>query len=178
MGEFDTYLIVTGPNGERFTDDDGGEGLNSALTLSNPSNGVWTITVTSFGGFSTGAYSLNVTIDGGDGDGGGGSSGEPGFAPMEGSLTETDDDEDGRYFDEISYTATGDMPLVIDLTSDDFDTFLIAISPDGVEYSDDDSGEGLNSSLTIENPAAGEWTIVVTTFSAGATGAYELSIEG
>jgi len=50
----DTTLVVNGPNGQWYCDDDGGNGLNPSLTFSRPQSGqydIWVGTYSSGGGF-------------------------------------------------------------------------------------------------------------------------------
>ena len=54
-------------------------------------------------------------------------------------------------------------PLIISVDSD-LDTTLVVLTPGGNWLCDDDSGEGLNPSLTIDAPAAGDYSIWVGRF--------------
>jgi hypothetical protein len=45
----DTTLIVNGPNGEWYCDDDGGDGLNPHMTFSNPVSGQYDIWIGTYG---------------------------------------------------------------------------------------------------------------------------------
>lgn len=68
----------------------------------------------------------------------------------------------------------------IDLTSRDFDTFLRLENQDGKNLAmDDDGGEGLNSRLVylVPKEQAGTLRLVVTSYRAGDTGAYELVVR-
>ncbi len=66
---FDTYLYLRNPAGTVITsDDDGGGGYNSRIpagsgmfTLPAGTSGVYTIEVTSYGTYKTGAYNLTLT---------------------------------------------------------------------------------------------------------------------
>ena len=56
----DTYLIVVSPSGQQWTDDDGGGGLNSRLTLNLTEAGRWQVQASSFS-TATGPYTLQIT---------------------------------------------------------------------------------------------------------------------
>ena len=62
--EFDTYLAIGTLDGAEFqelaTMDDGGEGTNSLLEITLPSDGVYVIRANAFSAESTGAYTLRV----------------------------------------------------------------------------------------------------------------------
>lgn len=62
--EFDTYLILTGPDGTELVaeDDDGGSGTNSTIVTDLPADGVYTIWAGSYSGTDTGEYTLSVTL--------------------------------------------------------------------------------------------------------------------
>jgi serine protease Do len=65
----------------------------------------------------------------------------------------------------------------IDMTSEDFDTYLVLVGPSGDEVAqDDDGGTDLNSSLITRLPQNGEYTIWAGSFSGDATGSYNLSL--
>lgn len=80
---------------------------------------------------------------------------------------------DGSYT--LYYTA-GNYPLTISATSDS-DTTLIVGVPNGGFLCDDDSGPGLNPSITINNPASGGYAIWVATYSSGQLAPAILSIS-
>lgn len=60
---FDSYLYLLDPNGNQITyDDDGGDGLNSLISIVLPSNGTYTIIATHYGQ-SIGGYRLTLRIN-------------------------------------------------------------------------------------------------------------------
>jgi hypothetical protein len=71
-----------------------------------------------------------------------------------------------------------DNPLrSVQLSSKDFDAWLIAVSPDGTAYFDDDSGGENDARLRI--PArTGEWLIVVTAYDPRSPGTFTLTVDG
>jgi hypothetical protein len=59
----DPYLILTGPGDDDVVaeDDDGAGGLNSAMLVDLPGDGVYTIWAGSFSGEATGSYTLTLS---------------------------------------------------------------------------------------------------------------------
>jgi hypothetical protein len=60
---FDPYLILSGPGGDDVVaeDDDGASGLDSAMLVTLPGDGVYTIWAGSFSGTATGSYSVSLS---------------------------------------------------------------------------------------------------------------------
>ncbi|MBN1436094.1 MAG: PPC domain-containing protein [Sedimentisphaerales bacterium] len=190
--DFDTYLIVISPSGETMEDDDGGGGTNSGLLFEAEESGEFTVVANSYAAGATGRYDLQV-------DGGGPLSMGSG-ATMDDDEDEDDGDDvvatgdetrvngeldeddqlhdDGSYFDAYSLTVRRGETIQIDLTSDDFDTYLVVLTPSENELENDDGGDGTNSSLTFEAEESGECLVVANSYHAGATGEYELVVTG
>lgn len=88
----------------------------------------------------------------------------------------------GQPYDEYRLALRAGQRLRASAASSDFDT-VVEIRAEGAGDSDtplaqnDDSGEGLNSSLTFSAPADGAYRIRVHTFDGAAKGAYTLKLE-
>ncbi len=68
---------------------------------------------------------------------------------------------------------------VIDMTSKNFDTFVLLKDPNGqLVGADDDNGEGLNSQMFHVPKVDGNFTILATSFSKNGRGAYKITIAG
>lgn len=93
-------------------------------------------------------------------------------------LEAGDDRLAGQYLDTYSVHGTSGERLVADLFSTAFDTYLLLVSPSG-EVTDNDDHEGSTNRSRIDTvlDESGEWTVVVTSYSAGETGAYQLSVS-
>jgi hypothetical protein len=93
------------------------------------------------------------------------------------ALTFNDDQAFGSYIDYYTLELSTPQTLTINMTSRDFDTLVVLLAGDTFESlnSDDDGGEGLNSSLTV-SLAAGRYVIGATSFEE-ATGRYSLSVS-
>ena len=73
---------------------------------------------------------------------------------------------------------TYQLDLISPRGTSSFDTWLrIEDSTGRALANDDDSGEGLNSRITFRPPRSGTYRLVVTTYSRGATGSYELTVR-
>jgi len=75
----------------------------------------------------------------------------------------------------VHYNA-GNYPLTISSTSD-ADTTLIIQGPDGTWYCDDDSGPGLNPSITIRSPRSGRYAVWVGSYRQGQYARATLSVS-
>lgn len=102
---------------------------------------------------------------------------QPDAQTIRGTLTASDRLlEDGRRFDEHTTQVAGGGRLVVDLRSTAFDPYLYIESPSGETLSNDDwSGSRSHSRIEIDDPAPGTWTVAVTSYDAGETGAYTLT---
>ncbi|MGH7965480.1 MAG: pre-peptidase C-terminal domain-containing protein, partial [Candidatus Binatia bacterium] len=91
------------------------------------------------------------------------------------------------FADCYTFSGTAGQPLVIRLQSQNFDTVLTLIGPDGqiVDSNDDCPGDGVNSCIpsgalsgqVVSLPSTGTYTIEVTSFAPQATGGYSLTVS-
>lgn len=84
----------------------------------------------------------------------------------------------GEYYDRVTFDAAAGDTVVIELTSTEFDPYLIVLDPsDRPLFQEDDSaGAGLNVNATVTLPEAGRYTVVVTSAFPNESGAYRLTI--
>jgi hypothetical protein len=189
----DTTLVVNGPDGQWYCDDDSNGGTNPQVTFNTPSSGTYDIWVGTYGG-GTASATLHITELTGDTGGGGGDGGYPntamtatygevqlnsGFTPdphrvtltAGGTISASSVSADCRgtiatapdY--QITYTA-GALPLAI-RTQASTDTTLVVNAPDGQWYCDDDSGGGTNAQVYYAKPSSGTYDIWVGTYGGG-----------
>ena len=85
----------------------------------------------------------------------------------------------GEYFDRVSFSGAAGDEVLIELSSSDFDPYLIVIDAnDNVIAQEDDSpGAGLGVRLTIRLPSTGQFTLIVTSAYVGETGGYRLTLS-
>ncbi|QIG81129.1 pre-peptidase C-terminal domain-containing protein [Stakelama tenebrarum] len=183
-GEFDTYLVVIGPDTEftRENDDAGDTTTDAALTFTAPTDGEYQIAATSFEGNQTGSYTL--TIEGARLTGqavtqapvapaGSGS----GFVAR---LDATDGKLDsGEYRDVYTFSARAGQRVSARAESSDFDTYLMVRGPNDFSEENDDAAEDdRNAALDFATPEEGDYRLVVTSYEAGESGDYNLIVNG
>ena len=105
---------------------------------------------------------------------------EPGQS-IAGLLTSGDNQfEDGEYYDAWIFELTGPMEVEITMTSTELDSYVSLFSGHpgrlGTNVGSDDDGLGMPNAMLRAELSAGPYTIMATSFGAGETGAYELSL--
>jgi Bacterial pre-peptidase C-terminal domain len=84
----------------------------------------------------------------------------------------------GEFMDEWTLQGAAGQEIAIVLDSEEFDTYLIVLYPEGGRAENDDrSDETLNSEVQLTLPESGEYRIVVTSYAPGETGEYLLSVQ-
>jgi hypothetical protein len=195
--DFDTYLMIGFGRRDALerlaTDDDGGGGTNSRITITLPQDGQYTILANSYEPGATGNYTLRIETPGagggtnsGNNNGGGGAG--PTAArtiapntPVQGTLRTTDETlDDGSYFHPWIFQGRAGEIVEVTMTSTDFDAFvLLAIGTPGsldMIANDDDGGGGTNSRLRFTLPEDGVYTILANSYEV-ATGSYTLTMR-
>ena len=86
---------------------------------------------------------------------------------------------DNSFYDEHAFEGRAGQPVIITLESNDFDTYLILVSPDQrlLNENDDISDQNSNSSLTTILPATGTYLAVANAFDSTGQGAYTLTVR-
>ncbi len=70
-------------------------------------------------------------------------------------------EQDNSLYDEYTFRASAGMQIVIDMTSDEFDTYLWLNSPDGSNLMQNDDGDdGTNSHIEFTAPVNGTYTVM------------------
>ncbi len=98
---------------------------------------------------------------------------------LSGTLADTDDTLSGYgYADSYTFEGSAGQPLVVELQSDAFDTYLLLRSPSGEEFRNDDyEGDTSRSLLSMSLSETGTWEVVASSFMGGETGAYSLQVN-
>ncbi len=81
------------------------------------------------------------------------------------------------YMDEYTFIAEFGDEYIINFESDDFDTYLVLISPTGAQYHNDNGGTGTNSRIELTIDEAGTWKIWATSYPTMGTGDYTLTVD-
>jgi hypothetical protein len=191
---FDTLLVVNGPGGENFQNDDSNSTLNSQLAFQVYTAGVYRVIATSYGD-ATGAYQLSAVRTrpsagsfvatgpiqppqpGAPPRPANGGAGLP--APLRGALAQSDSrDNAGRFTDSMNVALPAGQSLRILLNSTAFDTMISVRTPSGQSIDNDDiTQENRNSAVEIPFVEGGNYQVTVTSYRPGDTGDYVLSFE-
>ncbi len=184
-GAFDAYLTVArsvgGLTDALKSDDDRGGGTDARVRFTAPADGQYLLVAQSLAEDGTGGFTLELQN-----------------APaattaqtrairvgqtLSGSLAESDAvlDDDDSYYDTYTLTAAQGQRLLIDMTSDSFDTFLAFGRMENGEFNaaqtDDDGGDGTNARLRVTVDGPGEYVIRANSLGAGLTGPYTLAVS-
>lgn len=161
--DYDSFLYFFGPGmSEVQTDDDGGNGYDSEMTVTLAADGTFTIGAAALSSGSTGAYTVSITepMQASNLPLGGrelrvGST-ENGFLGEEADVR-----YDGQLVQAWAFRARAGERVTFDQISEDFDSYLRVVGPGMSELTDDDGGEGLHSRLTVTFPQGGVYRVVV-----------------
>ncbi|MDA0268163.1 MAG: pre-peptidase C-terminal domain-containing protein, partial [Cyanobacteria bacterium] len=84
----------------------------------------------------------------------------------------------GSYYEEYSFTGRAGQQVVIEMSSADFDTYLLLLGPDGslIAENDDISSGNLNSQIVVTLPTNGVYTIVTNGYDSASLGRYDLTV--
>ena len=186
-GDFDPYLILRPPTcagkggacDGQFDNDDFFPDGASFLWVEADEAGTWEVLATSYAPGDKGAYTLDVIVHP---DGSGPQT--PGTmldAPRteRGALAAGDGTlNSGEYVDRYAFVGRAGDRVTVDLTSTAFDPYLILQMP-GDDQLDNDDWEGATDHSRIEHtlPADGTYHVLVTSYAAGETGAYTLTMQ-
>jgi len=187
VSETDTTLVVAGPDGQWFCNDDSGGTFDPTVTFDAPQSGQYDIWVGTFspvdGDFpeatllvseiapETGALDWSLSPNAGTYERFAGDSAlvldlqAGGDVDVQAQLPECRGYATSAPDIRLNYTADGG-PLVISVQSDR-DTTLIVSDPDAGWICDDDSGSGVNPQLVLEDPLSGQYDIWIGTYSQG-----------
>ncbi|HEY1225024.1 MAG TPA: pre-peptidase C-terminal domain-containing protein [Brevundimonas sp.] len=183
---FDPYLFINGPNDFAVANDDdasGADGTNSRLIVTLPADGEYRVYATSYQAGEAGAYSLSAAQATGEAATVAASnSGTPSFETgidFGGDLSTSDERLDnGKYADAYTFSGRRGERVTLTLESSAFDAYLMLIPPDGAGElleNDDGTDGSTNSRIDLTLPADGDYTIGVTSYNAGETGAYRFT---
>lgn len=194
--DFDSYLILTGPNDYRVENDDHpGLGVHSRIQTTLPTDGNYTVWATSYRPATTGAYTLAFqpdaqatapdlgqwqqsvpTVPTGP------SSGGPLVLPasLSGSLAPGDGTlSSGEFVDEYVLDLQSGNILDVRMQSSQFDTYLMVRGPGDFRQDNDDAvGQaGTNAAIRVTIPATGRYRVLATSYQPGETGSYTLQVR-
>lgn len=200
---FDTVVAVTG-DGDFFQSNDDGPnmGTNSSLTFTFPSDGRFTLAVTSLQPRTTGAYTLSV----GDARATGAQAAVPAprppaprapspsgpaerpasvgrlaFGPTgTGTISgsELPSRSRGRPHDLWEFSGRAGQRVVIEVASSSFDTYAeLVLNGQVLSFNDDAAGQGTNSRLDYTLPQSGIYLVQVSPFLDSGRGTYSIRLS-
>lgn len=185
---FDPYLMVRGPGGFSEDNDDASEtDRNALLNLRLPQDGTYTITATSFAEGERGGYRLqlvggSIGVQQADGVQPAASAGARVLMPgsLRGDLARGDTTlSSGEYVDRYTLPVRRGQTYEVSLNGTGFDPYLLVRGPGGLsEDNDDDPARrgSRDSRIQFTAPADGEVTVAATSYTAGESGSYILTL--
>jgi hypothetical protein len=181
--DFDTYLMLIGPDDFREENDDAdGSTDRSVIDADLTERGTYRVIVTSYAPGESGTYALEI----GAAETTAASAGQrdverlaPG-QPASGRLEEGDAQiETGEFSDLWAFEGTAGQHVVVEMTSNGFDSWLGLVGPDGtvIDQNDDADGRTDLSRVEVTLRDSGRFRVVATSFGAGETGNYTLALR-
>lgn len=183
---FDSYLVVTGPEGFNLANDDqdGADTLNSRIVLQFPADGRYRISATSFRSGESGAYRLQASAPAANAAVTAPVAAQPIQigAAINGRLAQGDGRRsDGSFEDRYRFHASRGQRVTISLASDKMDVVLRLARPDGTEDVSDDTrlpngDTSTDSRLDTVLSEDGDYVITATSYRASESGDYRLTL--
>ncbi len=191
--DFDTYLILVTPSYEQIENDDAdGDTSRSFIQADLIEAGTYTVVVTTYEPGERGAYRLTMNpanVGSGDVEPDTVVDTQPVYGrdtveltigrTTTGSLTSSDGLlGDGEHYDIYLFDANAGEDIEIDLTSSQFDTYIVVESPSGQTFENDDfNGSVERSVVRLTARETGRYRVTVTSYAAQETGEYELIVN-
>ena len=181
--EFDTYLILLGPDGSQLAQDDDSSGSTDArITITLPQSGPYTVIANSYRGGATGRYALQARSLRRPSPGNPPSAPNNALVRYEGILApgaQVSRLPDGSLYKEYTFQGTAGQTVTLTLESTDFDTYLILLDARGQKLAEnDDVRPGTtDSQLTLRLPRSETYRILVNAYDRRGQGRYRLTIR-
>jgi hypothetical protein len=180
--EFNTYLEVQYPNGEKFYNDDyKKDSTDAGLDVFVEEAGTYTFYVSSSKLGETGSYGFYISDTGPQDTSGTQAGADPNLFKdvQSGTLSQEDSAyETGEYYDVYSYDFTVGQNIIADAISEEFDTYLAVTYPSGETFANDNyNKDTTNGGLDILVEEAGTYTFSVTSSKPNEIGAYSFQVS-
>lgn len=182
--DFDPVLSVEDPAGEVIAENDDFEGSfeESQVTFTAEVDGAYMVLVNSFLGNPEGDFTLAVTTASqAAGEGAEEETPIP-LLTVQSELRVGDSLEVTVNEEDVFYTLAlqEGQEVTVNLTSEDFDTYLTVFQPDGeiVAFNDDFEGSRQRSQVTFVAPVSGEYEVAVEAFVGFPSGTFTLAVSG
>ena len=179
---FDPYLLIVGPNGQYWENDDAGGTTNAALSLALPQAGPYRVVATSYQSDGRGTYVLK-TAPGSRAVAGtpmavaGSTTNSPQITGMLAAGDATL--PTGEWVDTHRFEWPPGQQVTVAAHSTTFDTYLILRPPTGTRQENDDGPSGgTDAALSFVTAGQGTYEVMVTSYQPGEQGAYTLEVTG
>jgi hypothetical protein len=176
---FDGYLILVPPKGEQLENDDADDDdpSRSLIEADLAQTGTYQVLVTSYDEGEVGSYSLRVSTGGARRTATADRSISYGQT-REDELEQDDDLSDKKFVDAYAFTGRAGERIVVEMASEDIDTYLTLIPPDGAEIENDDAGSDTDlSRISLTLRESGRYRILASSYDNHETGLYTLSLR-
>jgi len=176
--ELDSYLILLSPDRDDFQvqDDDSGANTNARLRARLPYTGSYIVLANAFSEGEVGAYQLRLTSDGSPT----GSGSDAIILQQRGELGPGDPTlSDNSYYQEYTFQGDAGQVVQIELSSPDFDTYLLLVDEAGnlIDQNDDIGRGNTDSRLVVTLGRTGTYTVVVNAFDSTGQGRFVLTVR-
>ena len=153
-------------------ENDDGDGSHSVLNAVLPETGTYDLIATGYNIDAIGAYNLKAdTVQRDD---------RSILQTTSAQLSSEDESITSIYTrqgDRHTFSGKAGQNILINLESDDFDTFVILQNERGETIAENDDTEGSNSTIRVTLPENGTYQVLATTFNEGSMGAYRLIVQ-
>lgn len=181
--DFDTYLILIDPEGNRTVNDDADQdgGTNSAIDIIAAHTGRYTIHASSYAVGERGRYTLTIDVR----DDSRPARPVQAVQPHQGHVIERagtlrQGDEQlrtGEYFDRYPFEGRAGQRVTVRLESTDFNPYLILKAPSEAQQENDDHrGSRTVSQIEHTLTESGTYEVLATSFASRETGRYTLTV--
>jgi hypothetical protein len=183
---FDPYLMVIGPTGRHWENDDAGGGLNSQVVFDADAAGTYRVVATAYRAGMSGAFDLGITL---------GQRGTTPAAPtpgvpstvgvatgpgtsQRGALAQGDATlNSGEFMDTYEMNFPAGTAVHLEAVSSAFDTYLMVRPPSGEQLDNDDQASGNTNAALNFVSTGGSYRVMVTSYRPGEVGDYELRVN-
>ena len=175
----DAFLVVTSPTGERLENDDSGGTRDATVEIDAAAPGTWDIVATTYRPGMAGRYELKV-LSARDLAPVAGAPAAGAERLERGALAAGDAQlGSGEWYDTYEVSWPVGTAVRLEARSSAFDTYLILRTPSGRQLDNDDQTPGnLDAAIDFVVSEPGPHRVLVTSYAAGMSGAYELAMRG
>ncbi|MGG6292916.1 PPC domain-containing protein [Leptolyngbya sp. AN02str] len=86
-------------------------------------------------------------------------------------------ESDGSLYDTYFLNGRAGQQIMISLESDEFDTYLAILTPDGAVLAENDDADDTNSFLEVTLPSSGEYQLIINGYDSNSQGWYTVTVS-